>query len=305
MSTSAILQIIAGSAVLAAFPAGAWGYIFYKKQREDRLHTVVTFIIGGLAVFPILLYKYLWKFFPDINILAYAKNFENDLIGISGFAMIPLSVIIAFAFVGVIEEIMKMSVVHAVDDNRIRHIDDAIMFSILAALGFAFTENILYFYSIWVKKGPENLLVPFLFRTVFSTFAHVLFSAIFGYYYGIAHFAKPLLQEELRNGRHTFWDWYHKIFKWKTAELFHEQKMLEGLTLAVILHAVYNIFLEMNWTFIMVPYLVLGYMFVSHLFKVKENHKRLDLLAVGQRSHDYPPKRLARHVSKLLGRSSG
>ena len=303
MTLSAILQIIAGCAVLASFPAGAWGYIFYKKQHEDRLHTVVTFIIGGLAVFPILLYKYLWKFFPDINILAYAKNFEKDLIGISGFAMIPLSVIIAFAFVGIIEEVMKMSVVHAVDDNRIRHIDDAIMFSILAALGFAFTENILYFYTIWAKHGAENLLVPFVFRAVFSTFAHVLFSAIFGYYYGIAHFAKPLLQEELKDKRHAFWDWYHKIFNWKTNELFHEQKMLEGLTLAVVLHAVYNIFLEMNWTFIMMPYLILGYAFVSHLFKIKENHKRLDLLAVGERSHNYPPRRIAHHVSRLLGRS--
>ncbi|MBI5413178.1 PrsW family intramembrane metalloprotease [Candidatus Peregrinibacteria bacterium] len=302
MSLSAILQIIAGCAVLAAFPAGAWGYIFYKKQHEDRLHTIATFVIGGMAVFPILLYKWLWNFFPSINILAYAKNFEHDLIGIAGFAMIPLSVIIAFAFIGVIEEIMKMSVVHAVDDNRIRHIDDAIMFSILAALGFAFTENILYFYTIWAKQGPEHLLVPFVFRAVFSSFAHILFSAIFGYYYGIAHFAKPLLQEELRNKRHTFWDWYHKAFKWKTAELFHEQKMLEGLTLAVILHAIYNIFLEMNWTFIMVPYLVFGYAFVSHLFKMKENHKRLDLLAVGEHTHNYPPKGIARHVGRLFGR---
>lgn len=302
MTLSAILQIIAGSALLAIIPAAAWGYVFYKKQPEERFYTFVTFIIGGLAVFPILLYKYLWKFFPGINILSYAKNFENDLIGISGFVMIPVSVIITFAFIGVIEEVMKMSVVHAVDDNRIRHIDDAIMFSILAALGFAFTENILYFYTIWAKQGADHLLVPFLFRAVFSTFAHILFSAMFGYYYGVAHFAKPLLQEELRNNRHTFWDWYHKAFKWKTAELFHEQKMLEGLTLAVVLHAIYNIFLEMNWTFIMVPYLIVGYVFVSHLFKIKENHKRLDLLAIGQHTHSHPPRKIARHVSKILGK---
>lgn len=302
MTLSAFLQVTAGCAFLACFPAAAWGYIFYKKQPEDRFHTIVTFAIGALAVFPILLYKWLWKYFPSINILAYSKNFENDLIGISGFVMIPLSVIIAFAFVGIIEEIMKMSCVHAADDNKIRHIDDAIMFAILAALGFAFTENILYFYTIWTKQGPANLLVPFLFRSVFSTFAHILFSAMFGYYYGIAHFAKPFLQEELRNNRHTFWDWYHRVFKWKTAELFHEEKMLEGLTLAVGLHAIYNIFLEMNWTFIMVPYLVIGYLFVSHLFKMKENQKRLDLLCVNEKSHSHPPKRLAVYASKILNK---
>ncbi|MEK7523546.1 MAG: PrsW family glutamic-type intramembrane protease [Patescibacteria group bacterium] len=285
MHLSTFLQIVGACIVLASIPAGAWFYIFRRKQPEDRFHTLVTFAIGALTVFPILLYKWLWRYFPDINILAYSKNFENDLIGISGFVMIPLSVIIAFSVMGVIEEVMKMSAVHAVDNHRLRHIDDAIMFSILAALGFAFTENILYFYTIWSKQGPENMFVPFLFRSVFSTFAHILFSSIFGYYYGIAHFAKPLLQEELRNNRHTFWDWYHKVFKWKTADLFHEQKMLEGLTLAVGLHAVYNIFLEMNWTFIMVPYLVIGYLFVSHLFTMKENQKRLDLLLERERNH--------------------
>lgn len=217
--------------------------------------------------------------------MEYSKNFENDLVGISGFVMIPVSVIVMFLFVGVIEEVMKMSAVHAVDDNRIRHIDDAVMFAILAALGFAFTENILYFYLIWAKQGPENLLIPFLFRSLFSTFAHILFSGVFGYYYGVAHFAKPLLQQELRNRHHTFWDWYYRVFKWKTAELFHEQHMLKGLTIAVVLHAVYNVFLEMNWTFIMVPYLVIGYLYVSHLFKMKENHKRLDLLLERERNH--------------------
>lgn len=291
---------MAACAFLALFPAGTWGYVFFKKQPEDRQTVLITFIIGALAVFPILLYKYLWKFFPGISILAYSKNFENDLVGISGFIMIPLSVIIAFSVIGVIEEVMKQSVVHAVDDNKIRSIDDSIMFSILAAIGFSFTENILYFYTIWTKQGPENLLVPFVFRSVFSTFAHVLFSAMFGYFYGIAHFAKPLLQEELRNKRYTFWDWYHKVFKFKTAELFHEEKMLEGVTIAAALHAVYNIFLEMNWTFIMVPYLVGGYLYVSHLLKLKENHKRLDLLYVRERNHNNPPKRIARRFSRIL-----
>lgn len=300
MPLSSFLQIVIGCVFLAAFPAGTWGYIFLKKQPEERRATMITFGIGALAVFPILLYKFLWKYFPNINVLAYAKNFENDLIGISGFAMIPISVIITFMFVGVIEEIMKQSAVHAVDDKRIRHVDDAIMFSILAALGFSFTENILYFYNIWNTQGAENLLVPFLFRALFSTFAHILFSAIFGYYYGLAHFAKPLLQKELRDNRHTFWDWYHRVFRFKTLELFHEEKMFEGLTLAVSLHAIYNIFLEMNWTFIMVPYLVIGFLFVSHLLKMKKNQQRLDLLLVEERNHEFQPKRIANQISKIL-----
>lgn len=302
MSNSAFIQIIFACAFLAAFPAVSWGYIFFRKQPEDRKHTFLTFMLGALAIFPILLYKWLWQFFPNINIFSYAKNFEHDLIGISGFVMIPVSVIIVFAFIGVIEEVMKQSVVHAVDDNRIRHIDDAIMFSILAAIGFSFTENIIYFYNIWQSQGPENLLVPFLFRSVFSTFAHILFSALFGYYYGIAHFAKPLLQQKLRDNRHGIWDALHKIFKFKTANLFHEEKIFEGLFLAVVLHAIYNIFLEMNWTFIMVPYLIIGYAFVAHLFNMKENHKQLDLLLVHERNNPGPQRRLTRGFAKIFRR---
>lgn len=300
MSLSATLQIIAGCFFLGLFPVIAWSYIFLKKQREDRKHAFLTFLMGAGAVFPIILYKYLWQYFPSINILEYAKNYENDLIGFSGFILIPVSVIITFMFVGVLEETMKQSVVHAVDDRRIRHIDDSIMFSILAAIGFAFTENILYFYNIWLKQGPENLLVPFLFRSIFSSFAHILFSAIYGYYYGIAHFAKPILQEELINKRHSFWDWYNRVIRRGTDRLFHEQKMLEGFVYAVGLHAVYNVFLEMNWTFIMVPYLVIGYMYVSHLFALKENHKRLDLIYFNERNNKAEPKKIAVYSSKFL-----
>ena len=180
MTTLKILQIIGACATLAAIPAATWGYIFYRKQSEDRKHYMLTFLVGAFAVFPILFYKFLWKFFPWMNIFDATKKYSEVTIGWEAFALIPLSVILTFMFVGVIEEVMKQSSVHAVDDHKIRNIDDAIAFSIIAALGFSFTENILYFYNIWVGKGPEHILVPFVFRSLFSTFAHILFSGIFG-----------------------------------------------------------------------------------------------------------------------------
>ncbi|MEK7529223.1 MAG: PrsW family glutamic-type intramembrane protease [Patescibacteria group bacterium] len=282
-----ILQIIGASALLAAVPALAWGYLFYSKNKENRTLLMVTFLIGGFAVFPILFYRWLWKFFPWINVLNFTDSFKEDLIGWQSFALIPLSVILTFMIIGVIEEVMKQSVVHAVDDNSIDSIDDAIVLSIFAALGFSFAENIVYFHNIWVGRGVDALLVPFVFRSIFSTFAHVLFSGIFGYYYGIAHFSTPMLQEELRGKENFIWRYLYRIFRLKTDELFHEQKMFQGLFIAVILHAVYNVFLEMNWTFLMVPYLVFGYMLLSHLLQLKENHKKYGLLTVGSRNNDY------------------
>lgn len=298
-----VLQIIGACFILASIPACVWGYIFYKKQPQDRFHTWLTFAFGALAVSPILLYRWLWQYFPWINVLEKFKRFENVTFGFENFIAIPVSVIFTFMFVGVIEEVMKQSTVHAVDDRKIRQIDDAIEFSILAALGFAFTENILYFYNIWVDKGAESLFLPFLFRSVFSTFAHLLFSGMFGYFYGIAHFAKPILQKELCDNRNVILRWFHRVFRFKTAEFFHEEKMFEGLVLAVTLHAVYNVFLEMQWTFLMVPYLVIGYISLSHLFALKENRKQYDLLFVGERNNTEEPRRITKLAAKIYNKT--
>ncbi|MFH1720773.1 MAG: PrsW family glutamic-type intramembrane protease [Patescibacteria group bacterium] len=274
-----IIQII-GSIILALIPALVWGYIFYKKQPEDKGLVVITFISGAIAVFPILVYKYLWQFFPWINAFQYTEMFQEDIIGFTRFTVIPLSVIMTFMLVGVLEEAMKIWGVKVVDRNKFRHIDDAIEFCIIAALGFSFAENILYFYNIWAAQGPEQVFVPFLFRSAFSTFAHLMFSGIYGYYYGIAHFAKPILQEEIRKKRYLWTKTLHKITHLKGEIFFREEKLIEGFLIAVTFHAIFNIFLEMNWTFLIVPFLVSGYITLSYLFIKKENHKRYDKLHV-------------------------
>ncbi|MDA1060226.1 MAG: PrsW family glutamic-type intramembrane protease [bacterium] len=282
-----IIQIV-GSIILACVPAVIWGHIFFRKNPEKRSLTALTFCVGALAVFPILMYKFMWQFFPWINAFKLASSFQNDIIGFSNLIILPLSVIITFLIVGVIEELMKMISVKIVDDDEIKHIDDSIEFFILAALGFAFTENILYFYNIWIAQGPQNLFLPFVFRSSFSTFAHLLFSGILGYYYGIAHFAKPILQEEIQNNRKHWTIWLHKVLSVRKSKLFYQEKIFEGLLLSIGLHALFNIFLEMNLTFMIVPFLVGGYMTINYLFNKKESHKSYGKLLVCCRNHPHP-----------------
>ncbi len=259
---------------LACVPAYIWGYVFYKKRPEPRKWVALTFIMGMLAVIPIMLYKFSWQFFPNLNIFIYTDQFKEDLLGFSSIAYVPVGVVLAFMFVGVLEEYMKNIVVRISDRNHLRQIDDAIEFCIIAALGFAFIENIMYFFYIWSYQGFESLFLSFVFRSIFSTFAHIFFSGIYGYYYGIAHFAGPILQEEMRENRHPILKAFHKVFHLRAAtRIFREEKILEGLVLAVLLHAFFNIFLEIGWTFVIVPYLFVGYSLLSYLFKKKENHK--------------------------------
>lgn len=281
-----ILQII-GSIILAAVPALIWGNIFYHKSPERRSFTALTFIMGALAVFPILIYKFSWQFFPWMNAFKIADHYKYDTIDFSSAIILPLSIIITFMIVGVIEETMKFSSVKIVDDEEIKNIDDSIEFFILAALGFAFTENILYFYNIWLVEGPSHLLLPFLFRSCFSTFAHLLFSGLLGYYYGVAHFATPILQEELR-AKNSFWTRLpRKLLFFKEEVLFHEEKLMEGLIFAIGLHALFNIFLEMGLTFMIVPFLVGGYVTLTYLLDLKENHKNYGKLYNYVRNHPH------------------
>lgn len=279
-----IFQIV-GSMLLAAVPALIWGHIFAQKHPSNRKTVARIFIIGALAVFPILIYKFLWNFFPWMNAFTFAESYSDDLIGFSSVLVVPLSVIITFTIVGIIEEVMKMFSVSLVDNGEIMHIDDAIEFFIIAALGFSFTENILYFYNIWVTQGPSDLLLPFLFRSSFSTFAHLLFSGVLGYYYGIAHFASPILQEQLKAKRGHSLNFFHKLLSIRSTKLFHQEKLAEGLTISIGLHALFNIFLEMGLTFMIVPFLVGGYLTLNYLFTIKENHKNYGKLLEKTRNH--------------------
>lgn len=267
--------------LLSLVPTFIWGYIFFKKRRNGNSPklTILTFFAGALSVFPLLLYKLSWKYFPQINAFEIANNFENSVITFSNLAILPLSVIIAFMLVGIIEEQTKHYVVKYVDQSRFINIDDAIIYSIVAALGFSFTENILYFLTIWNSQGIENLYTSFIFRSIFSTFAHILFSGIYGYFYGIAYFAKPIFREEIRNKkRYPIIRFLHRIFHIRSSELFSHHKMFEGLLIAILLHAVFNIFLELNLMFIMVPYLVFGYSLLVYLIRKKKSHIKYERL---------------------------
>lgn len=260
--------------LLACIPAYIWGYIFYKKEPEPRKMVAVTFIAGIIAVIPILFYKYLWKFFPQINVFLYTNSIRDDLLGLSNLIYIPAGILVTFMVVGVIEEYAKHIIVKIVDKGKFQNIDDAIEYSIIAALGFSFIENIMYFMHIWTTQGFENLFLSFIFRSIFSTFAHILFSGIYGYFYGIAYFATPILKEEIRNKKRFFFTkLIHKIIHVRSSEIFEKEKVTEGLIAAVLLHAFFNVMLEMNWTFLMVPFLITGYMLLDYLFKKKEDHK--------------------------------
>lgn len=280
------------SLIAACFPAYIWGYIYYKKQPEPRRLVTLTFVAGMLSVVPILLYKASWMFFPQLEIFLHTNKLNHITFSLFSILTLPLGVILAFLFVGVIEEYMKHYAVKKVDNEKFQCIDDAIEFSIIASLGFSFVENIMYFYFIWIGSGIESFALAFVFRSIFSTFAHILFSGVYGYYYGIAYFSDPIFEREIKSKRFYITKLFHKITNIKEAKLFHQEKVAEGLLAAVVLHAMFDILLEIGWTYIILPYLVIGYVWLDYLFDKKEDHI------------NYGRLHSRRTVRKLEGKSS-
>ncbi len=179
--------------------------------------------------------------------------------------------------VGGVEEFSKHLVLRFSDENKFRTINDAIEFSIMVALGFAFLENITYFVdNVWLMcdsearslgmciqdadtgrwifnfesntiANPGRVLQPFIGRSLLSTLTHIVSSGLFGYFYGLAHFSQDTITSYAKQPKklHTrILAILHKIFHLKGTTLLREEKLLEGAMLAMVFHGVFNFLVD-------------------------------------------------------------
>ncbi|PIZ72067.1 hypothetical protein COY07_03760 [Candidatus Peregrinibacteria bacterium CG_4_10_14_0_2_um_filter_43_11] len=164
-------------------------------------------------------------------------------------------------FLGIIEEYIKHLIVRLTDDKKLRDIDDAITLSVMVGLAFALIETIVYA----ISTGDFALII---YRSFLSLPIHLIASGIFGYYYGLAHFAKPIVKTEGGGDKIYHSGWLPKILKCRRSTLYADGKMTEGLFFASLFHAVTNVLFEINLTFLVVPIVVLGLVVLNHLYKM-------------------------------------
>ncbi|WP_344648076.1 PrsW family intramembrane metalloprotease [Cryptosporangium japonicum] len=146
------------------------------------------------------------------------------------FKAIPLFILLGLALTG---------------RRQINGVVDGIVYAGMSAVGFAFTENVLYFGSAYIGDEEKNmpggitaLIVTFVLRGVFSPFAHPLFTAMTGVGVGLAV-----------RSRHT---WVKIVAP------------IGGLVLAVLLHGTWNLLASSQdfsviltgYTLIMLPILI-------------------------------------------------
>ncbi len=226
--------------LLALIPALIWLRIWRGKtaSKKARRYMLLAFGMGALSVFPVFLVHWIWETFPQTDLINLITQTEVS---------VEQKIIILFTIVAIVEEIAKFLVVLSIDKSSklIVSIHDAIKFGVVAGLGFAFAENIYYFYTVGISMQIVQFIALFSFRSLITVCGHLIFSGIFGNFYGISKFSKSYATQQ-------YWRNTKKLDKRsmdeeklkKKSAFFKKFMIAKGLTYAVVLHALFNYFLE-------------------------------------------------------------
>jgi RsiW-degrading membrane proteinase PrsW (M82 family) len=260
------LVLLGISLILAGIPAFIWLYVLFSKKSTSKI--VISFVFGlGCLTAPFLLgVQYLWEKFPQFNL----ANFIETTIAVQSARYILLYVLF-----GAMEEVIKHFVVSSVDKRTllIKTIGDSIRYSLVAALGFSFAENVLYLYQYWNQSEISQLIGMYTYRSIFTACGHMIFSGIFGYYYGIGKFSIDITkQHQLAGESSPVTNFIAKIFNISLSHAYQQQMVLKGLSIAIVTHALFNFLLKLNLIPPTIIFVVLGYIYLQYLLSRKAGH---------------------------------
>lgn len=202
--------------ILGIFPSFIWLLYFLRKDVHPESNRMVLkiFLYGMLVAIPAALIEFGFADFIS-------ANFEGSVLG---------AILYFFVGVALVEEILKYLVVRekVLRSAELDEPTDVILYLIIAALGFAALENILYLLQF---KIFEAFLIS-TFRFVGAIFLHALCSGALGYFLAFS--------------------------------CYRPEKKLKLLTLGFVLvaffHGTFNygiIKMEDSWAFIFLPIIIL------------------------------------------------
>ena len=195
---------------LALFPPLFIIYKIYKLdkyEKEPLKEIFITFILGCLTVIPVLIVS------PLINNLLEIPYTFVDFLGSGLMGDAELKTLL-YTFIGIalVEEYFKFLVLTKYSFKRecFNEPMDGIVYGVIASMGFALIENIIYVFG-----NTEQSFFVAIMRMFSAIPAHALMGVIMGYYVGKAKFDI--------NNRKTL--------------------ILKGLLGAILLHGAYDYFL--------------------------------------------------------------
>jgi RsiW-degrading membrane proteinase PrsW (M82 family) len=258
MNNLPTFYLIAG--LMAFIPALIWLIFIFRQQKRKVLQTFL-FLTGIFSVLPIFLLQYFFQHFPQFNFIATLDSQISNP---------HLHYLLILSWVSITEELIKQWLVRYFDKKFliIETINDSIQFSLISALGFSFAENIFYFYQIGTELGAQSLFVAYLFRSIFTTTAHLVFSGFFGYYYGIAKFSISIIEQSNWTGKkYIFAKLIGKLLNISKIQAYREATILKGLFIAIIMHTFFNYLLQLNYILPATIFIILSYLLLRRLLK--------------------------------------
>lgn len=273
MNDPVALYAIAG--VLAFIPALIWLSVLFRRTGRRKIQ-ILIFAGSIFAVVPVFLLQFFLNLFPQFDVLHFLQSNITDQ---------NLNLLLLFISVGIVEEIVKQSLVRLVDKRYllIQTINESIQYSLIAALGFSFAENIFYIFSIYSQLGIQQLFVAYLFRSVFTTCAHMLFSGFFGYFYGIAKFSLNIVeQSQVMGQKKKITQWLANKMEVSTFEAYKEITILKGAAIAISMHAFFNFLLQLNQIIPVVIFVLCGYLILRRLIRQKTGR----MIMMGDLTHE-------------------
>jgi len=205
--------------LFGSLPSFIWLLFYLRKDSNPESNRMILkiFFCGILMALPaILIETGIIRLLGELNLPSTLLVFLNIFIGIA-----------------LVEELSKYLPVRimVLKNEEFDEPIDAVLYMIIAALGFAAAENILIMFSLGPTFLFGNVLVVSLLRFWGATFLHALASGTIGYFLALSFF------ETKKRGR----------------------LLIYGITVATLLHGLYNFsIMEMqgSYTFL-IPIIIL------------------------------------------------
>lgn len=249
--------------LLSALPTLVYFLYFFRKNSFSLKTALKVYFAGLIGI------VFIW----GLQILK-KSNPEWDIFSSFSMSSIPITLFIVAIFL----ELYKHLAAVFFGQKAIKSIRDSIEFHVIAALGFAFVENIFYFLYELQNLGASSL-DDITYRILILSFMQILSSAIFGFFYALSLFHPSSISFTLKYKKGK------NVNVLKQLELFllhHEKKSFyvirkwfEGYIFAILFHVLYILSLTQGST---IKYIVLSFIFICGvLLLIYELNKTYDL----------------------------
>ncbi len=191
------LDAFALSVIAATIPAVVIGWIIIRLDRyepEPRKALAASFLWGAIGAI-------LLSLIGSLILSIFADEVSGPVI---------IAPLVEESFKGIALVVLTYTYRRELDNTL-----DGLIYGALIGLGFAFTENILYFGRAYIDDGLLGLGALFIARAIFGGFGHAIYTGVTGaaigwargrYFKGVLRFIIPFLGWCLAVALHATWN---------------------------------------------------------------------------------------------------